>query len=35
MSIGDYPALKQHRAHMEADDGVRTALRRQGMKPLA
>lgn len=35
MSIGDYPALKEHRAHMEADNGVRTALRRQDMEPLA
>jgi glutathione S-transferase len=35
MSIDDYPALKEHRARMDADDGVRTALRRQDMEPLA
>jgi glutathione S-transferase len=34
MSIGDYPALKEHRAHMEADNGVKTALRRQNMEPV-
>lgn len=34
-SIDSYPALKEHRAHMDADNGVRTALRRQDMEPLA
>jgi glutathione S-transferase len=34
ISINHYPALKQHRAHMEADDGVRVALRRQNMDPI-
>lgn len=34
-SIGDYPALKEHRAHVETDEGVRMALRRQDMEPLA
>jgi glutathione S-transferase len=35
LSIDAYTALKAHRTHMEADAGVRTALRRQGMEPLA
>ncbi len=34
LSIGDYPALKAHRARMEADEGVRLALRRQDMEPI-
>lgn len=34
MSIGDYPALKQHRARMEADEGVQLALKRQDMEPV-
>jgi glutathione S-transferase len=33
LSIGDYPALKAHRAHMEADAGVLKALQRQDMQP--
>lgn len=33
-SINDYPTLKQHRAYMEADDGVRVALKRQIMDPI-
>ena len=34
MAIGDHPALASHRARMEADDGVRIALRRQDMEPV-
>lgn len=34
LSIDDYPGLKQHRARMEADDGVRLALKRQDMEPI-
>lgn len=34
LSIEDYPALKAHRARMEADDGVRLALKRQDMEPV-
>lgn len=34
LSIADYPALKQHRARMESDDGVRRALQRQDMDPI-
>ncbi|RJY08842.1 glutathione S-transferase family protein [Aurantiacibacter aquimixticola] len=32
LSLGDYPALKDHRSRMEADDGVKTALARQDME---
>ena len=34
LSINDYPALKTHRAHMEADQGVKQALARQAMQPI-
>lgn len=34
LSIDDYPALKEHRARMEADEDVKTALRRQDMEPI-
>ena len=34
LSIGDYPALKAHRARMEEDRDVRLALQRQGMEPI-
>jgi glutathione S-transferase len=34
LSIDDYPALKAHGARMEADDGVRLALKRQDMEPI-
>ena len=34
LAIDDYPALKQHRARMEANDGVRQALKRQDMEPI-
>ena len=34
LEIGDYPALKNHRARMEQDEGVRTALARQDMEPV-
>lgn len=34
LSIDDYPALKQHRTRMEADEGVRLALKRQDMEPI-
>ena len=34
LSIDDYPALKAHRARMERDEGVRTALERQRMEPV-
>ena len=32
MSLDDYPGLAAHRERMEADDSVRRALERQGMK---
>ncbi|GMA74167.1 hypothetical protein GCM10025880_05840 [Methylorubrum aminovorans] len=34
LSIEDYPALKAHRARMEADEGVKRALARQDMEPI-
>ena len=34
LSIGNYPALKAYRAHMEADEGVKQALARQAMEPI-
>ncbi len=34
LPIEDYPALKAHRARMEADEGVRKALARQNMEPI-
>lgn len=34
LSIDDTPGLKAHRDRMEADDGVRLALSRQGMEPI-
>ena len=34
LEIGDYPALKNHRSRMEADEGVQAALARQDMKPI-
>lgn len=34
LSYDDYPALKQHMARMEADDGVKLALKRQNMEPI-
>ncbi len=34
LSIENYPALKAHRTHMEADDGVKQALARQEMEPI-
>ena len=34
LSINDYPALKDHRTRMEADEGVKIALKRQNMEPL-
>lgn len=34
LSYDDYPALKQHMARMEADDGVQLALKRQSMEPI-
>ena len=34
ISIDDYPALKQQRARMEANEGVRQALARQDMEPI-
>ena len=34
LSIGDYPALEAHRERMQADEGVRRALERQGMEPV-
>ncbi|MFX0543297.1 glutathione S-transferase family protein [Roseovarius sp. S4756] len=34
LSMGDYPALKEHRSRMEADKGVQTALERQNMEPI-
>lgn len=35
LSLDDYPALAAHRSHMEADDGVKAALARQDMEPMA
>jgi glutathione S-transferase len=34
LSIDDYPTLKAHRVRMEADEGVRLALKRQDMEPI-
>lgn len=34
LSIEDTPGLKAHRRRMEADNGVRTALKRQTMEPV-
>ena len=34
LSIGDYPALENHRDRMERDEGVRRALERQNMEPI-
>jgi glutathione S-transferase len=34
LSIADYPALEAHRARMDADEGVRLALKRQDMEPI-
>lgn len=34
LSIDNYPALKTHRKRMEADEGVKAALKRQGMEPI-
>lgn len=34
LSYDNYPALKQHMARMEADDGVQLALKRQNMEPI-
>lgn len=34
LSIDAYAALKQHRAHMETDEGVQLALSRQNMDPI-
>ena len=34
LEIADYPALRNHRARMETDEGVKTALERQRMKPV-
>lgn len=34
ISIADYPALREHRARMEADAGVQRALKRQDMEPI-
>lgn len=34
LSYDDYPALKQHLAHMEAHGGVNLALKRQNMEPI-
>ncbi len=33
LSIEGYRALKEHRARMEADEGVRLALKRQDLEP--
>jgi glutathione S-transferase len=35
LSIDDYPALQAYRSRMEADAGVRQALARQDMEPIA
>lgn len=34
LSIDSHPALKAHRARMEADEGVKQALARQAMEPI-
>jgi glutathione S-transferase len=34
LSIDHYPALKKHRVRMEANNGVRLALKRQDMEPV-
>lgn len=34
LSIENYPGLKVHRMHMEADRGVQLALKRQDMEPI-
>ncbi|MGB3710490.1 MAG: glutathione S-transferase N-terminal domain-containing protein [Erythrobacter sp.] len=34
LDIGDYPALKDHRARMQQDEGVQKALKRQDMEPV-
>jgi glutathione S-transferase len=34
LEIGSFPALKAHRERMQADEGVRLALERQGMEPV-
>nr|WP_298379105.1 glutathione S-transferase [uncultured Halomonas sp.] len=34
LSMDDYPALKKFRANMEADEGVKKALKRQDMEPI-
>ena len=34
MSLDDFPALKDHRRRMEADEKVQAALARQDMKPM-
>ena len=34
LSLSDYPNLKRFRAMMEEDEGVLTALERQGMEPV-
>ncbi len=34
LSIDDYPALKNHRAQMQADEGVQLALQRQDMEVI-
>jgi glutathione S-transferase len=34
ISTQDYQALKEHRKRMEADEGVRLALKRQDMEPV-
>ncbi|WP_417818990.1 glutathione S-transferase family protein [Tritonibacter scottomollicae] len=34
LSINDYPALKEFRSKMEADEGVIKALKRQDMEPI-
>lgn len=34
VSIEDYPELKKFRGKMEADEGVKTALKRQNMDPI-
>ena len=35
LSLSDYPALAEHRNRMEADEGVRTSLKRQDMEPMS
>ena len=34
IALDDFPGLKAHRDRMEADEGVRTALERQGMEAM-